>query len=404
MNKEIKIGKVPFLPSQAGYDENYIGYLNDFLLRLIDGKVIQGGSYRLMRHGKLFAYNSVGNLDFRDETKPLMPDSMMKICSITKVFTSISIFRLAERGYIDIMNPVADYLEEFNTDAHRKITVYNLLTHTSGLLPDYGAFEYPYSTPWKFGMEQYNGNWLKCFLSESPHCPPNKEWAYSTRCFSILGEIISRISGITAEEYIIKNIVEPLGMSDTCFEVPSEKQNRIVASLPWQLPYTREQRKQNDIEYLRRHFGADSAEEKIINKYPDLHIPQTGGGLYSSLSDLTTFGEMMLADGVLNGKRIISRKSLENIRCSHLDGQNIPYYCWGADEIHNCGLGMEVATGKPFHQMTVGTYGHEGAGVSWLYVDPKEEFIAAAFLPYYEGNFSLIPIHNTKYVIWSGLL
>jgi CubicO group peptidase (beta-lactamase class C family) len=61
-------------------------------------------------------------------------------------------------------------------------------------------------------------------------------------------------------------------------------------------------------------------------------------------------------------------------------------------------------SGKQVNHMSPGTYGHEGAGVSWSYVDPKEDFIASMFLPYYNGEFNLIPIHRTKYIIWSGLV
>jgi CubicO group peptidase (beta-lactamase class C family) len=113
---------------------------------------------------------------------------------------------------------------------------------------------------------------------------------------------------------------------------------------------------------------------------------------------------MMHSGGKFNGERIIGRKSVENLIHPHLNGQNLRNYCWGADEVHDCGLGFEVMNYKPFNQMSVGTYGHEGAGVSWSYVDPKENFIASMFLPYHNGQFNIIPVHRTKYVVWSGLL
>lgn len=406
MHKEVIEGKVPFTPEEAGYDETYLGYLNDFIIRLMDQKILQGGAYRLVRHGKLFAQNSVGDLDFRDDTKALQPDSLMRIASITKTFTTIALFQLAERGYIDIFDPVAKHLKEFDTNMHRKITVYNLLTHTSGLLPDGGAFDIPYRNSWEGALECCDKNWVAAYLTEAPHCPPNKEWAYSTRCFSLLGEIIQRITGQRAEDYIIENIAIPLRLTDTFFDVPESQYDRMIVSCDWQIPLSSDERHRRRLEWIEKEQGADSISAMFMKKYDmrDLKIPQTGGGLHSSLKDLTTYGEMMLNNGILGGKRIISRKSLENITHSHLDGQNIPNFCWGADEIHNCGLGMEVMTGKPFHQMTEGTFGHEGAGVSWLYVDPKEEFVAAVFLPYYHGEFNIIPIHNSKYIIWGGLI
>ncbi|MDR1689648.1 MAG: beta-lactamase family protein [Clostridiales bacterium] len=388
----IKIGSVPFTPEEAGYESEYLNRLNEFISRMIDDKIIQGASYHFMRFGKLFANNALGALDYRDEAKALLPDSIMRVASITKDFTAVAIFQLAERGYININDPVAMHLPEFDTSVHKGITVYNLLTHTSGLQPDWGAFEEPYYNDLINHIDTFEGNWIKASLTKPPFCKPNTQWAYSTMGFAYLGEIISRISGKTAEDFITENIAEPLGMTDTFFEVPEDKAGRVIVNTEWALPRTKAE---NEKRTAKHH-------EKL--EYKDFHIPATGGGIYSSLNDLNIFSQMMHSGGKFNGVRIIGRKSVENLIHPHLNGQNLRNYCWGADEVHDCGLGFEVMNYKPFNQMSVGTYGHEGAGVSWSYVDPKENFIASMFLPYYNGQFNIIPIHRTKYVVWSGLL
>jgi len=383
MNKQLTIGKVPYTPEEAGYESLYIDRLNDFIIRMIDDKIVQGGSYHLMRGGKLFANNAIGSLDYREPEKPLLPDSIRPIASITKNFTAVAIFQLAEKGYININDPVAQHLNEFDTPLHKKITVYNLLTHTSGLLPDGGAFETPYENDWVNHLDKFESNWIKAMLTQPPHCKPNTQWAYSSLGFCFLGEIIKKISGINAEDFILENIVKPLGMNDTFYDLPKEYFNRVCVSTEWEIPQTKEEEK----------------EEKGWSL-----LPNAGWGLYSTLGDLNKFSQMMFNNGSLNGTRIIGRKSVENIIHHHLDRVEFPNYCWGADEIHDCGLGFEVMNRKPFNQMTVGTFGHEGSGVCWSYVDPKEGFIASVFLPYYKGEFNIIPIHRTKYVIWSGLI
>jgi CubicO group peptidase (beta-lactamase class C family) len=384
MNKQMTIGKVPYTPEESGYESLYIDRLNEFIMRMIDDKIVQGGSYHFIRHGKLFANNAIGSLDCRTPEKPLLPDSIMRIASITKDFTAVAVFQLAEQGYLNINEPAAQYLPEFDTSVHKKITVYNLLTHTSGLLPDWGAFNIPYENDWETHLERFDGNWIKAMLTQPPHCEPNTQWAYSSRGFCFLGEIVSRISGKPFEEFVIENIVKPLGMKDTFYDLPEGFIDRVVVNVEGDVPWTKEER---------------ARENSVWAK-----LPRAGWGLYSTLSDLNIFSQMMNNNGIYKGARIIGRKSVENIIHPHLNGQNLRNYCWGADELHDCGLGFEVMNNKPFNQMTTGTYGHEGAGVSWSYVDPKEDFIASMFLPYYKGQFNIIPIHRTKYVIWSGLV
>jgi CubicO group peptidase (beta-lactamase class C family) len=221
-------------------------------------------------------------------------------------------------------------------------------------------------------------------LTETPHCKPNTEWAYSSLGFCFLGEIIHRISGMRAEDFIIENIVKPLGMNDTFYNLPEGVFGRVCVNTEWDIPKIEDE---------------GEKENHLWSK-----LPKTGWGMYSTLSDLNIFNQMMLNNGKFKDTRIIGRKSVENLTHPHFNGQNLRNYCWGADELHDCGLGFEVMNYKPFNQMTVGTYGHEGAGVSWSYIDPKEEFIASMFLPYYNGEFNFIPIHRTKYVVWGGII
>jgi len=384
MNKQLTIGNVPYTPEEAGYESLYIERLNDFIMRMIDDKIIMCGSYHLMRHGKLFAHNAIGSLDYRNLESRFLPDSIRNIASITKDFTAVAIFQLAEKGYININDPAAMHLKEFDTALHRKITVYNLLTHTSGLLPDGGAFEAPYPNEWVNHLERFEGNWIKAMLTQPPHCPVNTQWAYSSFGFCFLGEIIKRITGSSAENFILENITMPLGMNDTHYDLPKEKLERYCVCCEWEIP--------------------DNDNNDENKNDPWFLLPGTGWGLKSTLGDLNIFNQMMHNGGKHNGVRIIGRKSVENIVLPHLNGQNMRNYCWGADELHDCGLGFEVMNNKPFNQMTVGTYGHEGSGVCWSYVDPKEDFIASMFLPYYNGEFNIIPIHRTKYIVWGGLI
>jgi len=386
MNKNLTIGKVPYTPEEAGYDSLYIERLNEFIERSIEEKHIQGGSYYLMRNGKLFANNSIGSLDYRTPEKPLLPDSIKRIASITKNFTAVAVMQLAERGYLTLHDPVAMHLDEFDTPIHKTITIYNLLTHTSGLLPEGGAFETPYHNYWVRHVDNYDGNWIKAMLTQPFHCKPNTQWVYSSFGFCILGEIVKRISGKPLEDFVMENIVTPLGMSDTFYEVPKDKIDRVIICCEHEIP---------DNDY----------EPEGDDKHWAL-LPHGGWGLHSTLADLNVFSQMLLNNGFFNNQRIIGRKSVENLTHNHLYYNNIANYCWGngGENPHETGLGFEVWSKKQYNQISPGMFGHEGAGVCWNYADPKENFIAGMFLPYVNGEFNIKPIHRSKYVIWSGLI
>ena len=392
MNKTLTIGKVPYTPEEAGYDSLYIERLNEFIERSINEKHIQGGSYYLMRNGKLFANNSMGALDYRFPEKPLLPDSIKRIASITKNYTAVAIMQLAERGYLTTQDPVAMHLDEFDTPLHKTITIYNLLTHTSGLLAEDGAFEEPYSNYWVRHVDSFDGNWIKAMLTQPFHCKPNTQWIYSSPCFCILGEVVKRISGMAFETYVMENIVKPLGLKDTFYDIPKDKLERVIVACEHEIP---------------DHDEDESESDEKSSHGDDKHwalLPRAGWGLYSTLADQNIFSQMLLNNGFFNNQRIIGRKSVENLTHAHLYHDNFRNYCWGADKVHEFGLGFEVMSKKQTNHMTPGTYGHEGAGVCWNYADPKENFIAGMFLPYHNGEFNIKPIHRSKYIIWSGLI
>src|SRR5512133_2611070 len=116
--------KTPYKPGDVDYDESRIGALNRHLQRLIDGKELFGASYCLSRDGKVFAYASLGRLSYKPEDpRELLPDSPMRIASITKLFCAAAIFKLAEDGLIRLNQCAGEFLKEMNGAPFKDITL-----------------------------------------------------------------------------------------------------------------------------------------------------------------------------------------------------------------------------------------------------------------------------------------
>lgn len=199
-------------PESVGYLSETIETIDKHLSSLIERKRLQAAAYIISKDNKIIAHNSMGKLLYNDAKKDFQPDSIRMIASITKVFVAISILQLVEQGKIRLDQPVAEIIEEFKTPVHEKISIFHLLTHTSGLRPDPGVFFEPYPLDWRWLDTK---NWIRDSLRDFLLLEPGKEWRYSSTGFTILSEIITRVSGVFAEKYIIDNIAKPLGMDNT---------------------------------------------------------------------------------------------------------------------------------------------------------------------------------------------
>ena len=133
-------GKTEITPAEAGYDASRLEALNTYFQRCIDDGVIHRAMYYLTRKGKVFAYNAVGRQAYNNDA-PARPDSVRYIASKTKDFTATAILKLVEDGCTRIDVKVGDILLQFNTPLYNQITLYHLLTQTSGTHGDISCFE-----------------------------------------------------------------------------------------------------------------------------------------------------------------------------------------------------------------------------------------------------------------------
>ncbi|MCL2443416.1 MAG: beta-lactamase family protein [Treponema sp.] len=393
-------GKIDCKPSEVGYNEQRIDALNAHLQRVIDDGEIQCATYCISRKGKIFAHGGVGKKSFRaDDNTPVQPDSIRWIASITKVFTAVAIMKLVEDGVTRLDVQVAEILPQFNTPPYNGVTLFQLLTHTSGMHTDENCFDNKYQTSyWRMIENAYKlcdpdkkneFDWIAASLGvigSGFRVKPDTEWAYCSFGFLILGAVIEKLTGIHANKYIEDYIAKPLGMKDTAFNLTPEKAKRTIIT-------------DEEAEIYVNDIINNTYKPQWIGEV--LNLPSTGGGLDSTSYDLIRFGNMMLNGGTLEGTRILGRKAVEKMTTIAV---NYPNYCWGANEKNRYyGVGFDMRNGPPF-TFSQGTYMHEGAGACSLYIDPKEELAAAWIVPYAKEGWFPRALFNVHNIIWSGII
>jgi len=229
------------------------------------------GSVLAAKDEKVIFSKSYGMADLEWNVRN-SPTTKFNIASMTKQFTAASIFLLQDRGRLNTDDLVKKYLPDVPAPWD-KITIYHLLTHTSGI-PDDGA-KYEPGTPDKL---VFNDTPLKF--------PPGEQWAYTNLGYIVLGYLIERISGQTYEEFVYENVFKPLGMNDSGLM-------SFVTIIP------------------RRASGYWPGSNGIENAdRPDAQIVKIGfssGSLYSTTEDLLRWEE-----GLFGGK-LLSTASLRRM-------------------------------------------------------------------------------------------
>lgn len=260
-------------------------------------------------------------------------DTIFDLASLTKVVaTTTAIMQLVEHHKLSLDDRVEKYWPEFAANGKDGITVYQLLTHTSGLRPDIDTRE-----PWS-GIQEA----MARIVADRPLDPPGTKFRYSDVNFDVLGELVRRISGERLDAYSQKHIFAPLGMADTGFLPAMAKRGRIAPT---------------DIERGALRWG----------EVQDPVAYRMGGvaghaGLFSTADDLQKFVQMLLGSGARAGVRVLSPASVARMTSIHLLPGDIQRGL-GWDIASPYAADMDLAFGP-------GSYGHTGYTGTSLWIDP----------------------------------
>ncbi len=354
-------------------DDNYIS----------TGK-LPGAVTLVARHGQVVWTHAQGLMDV-ERNKPARNDTIFRIYSMTKPVTSIAMMQLYEQGRFLLDDPVHKYIPawrnlavykagswpDFETQpVTRAMTVRDLLTHMSGLT--YGFLERTevdaaYRQLKLDGSGTLTLDKLVDRLADLPlEYSPGTAWNYSVST-DVLGYLVQKLSDQPLDDYFQEHIFDPLGMTDTGFQVPQAQLDRFAACYLHQ---------PGDTMKLQ-----DDPQRSRYLKTPG--FLSGGGGLVSTISDYHRFAQALCQGGEYQGERIIGRKTLEFMRSNHLPGnQDLPALSIGAFsetpyEGNGFGLGFSVKTdvAKSHTIGSVGEYGWGGLASTNFFVDPVEDMV-----------------------------
>jgi CubicO group peptidase (beta-lactamase class C family) len=188
-------------------------------------KNIPGIAYGIVVDGQLVVDSALGVID-REQGIATTTTSAFRIASMTKSFTAMGIMKLVEEGKLSLHDPAADHIPEmagipYPTSDSPPITVEHLLTMTAG---------FPEDNPWGDRQLDESVEMLKTLMREGPAFsnPPGHTFEYSNTGYALLGLIISNVSGLPYQEYITREILQPLGMQETYWEFEEVPEGRLA--------------------------------------------------------------------------------------------------------------------------------------------------------------------------------
>ena len=348
------------VPEEAGMSAERLERIRPVMQGYVDDGQLPGFLTVVARRGKIVHFETIGMRDVENK-KPVEPDTIFRIYSMSKPITSVAVMMLYEEGRFQLTTPVSRFIPEFKNmkvynedqteilDAKKEITIKHLLMHTAGLT--YGWGNKPVDALYKEAKIREPGSTLADMVEKLGNIPlvhePGERWTYSVST-DVLGYFVEVVSGMPFEEFLQTRLFKPLGMVDTAFSVPLEKADRFAALY-----------RHNRREGLMKRVGGDAplAKDKLS------FFPSGGGGLVSTAADYMRFSQMLLNGGELDGVRILGKKTVELMRYPHHDD-------W-------FGLGFAVVTDKdpPNTLESVGNFSWGGAAATTFWIDPQEELI-----------------------------
>jgi len=369
-------------PESAGFSAERLKRIDREMNDWVEKGWMQGGTALIIRNGKIVYYKAAGYNDL-DSRTPMQKENIFRIASQTKAITSVAIMILFEEGKLLLDDPVSKYipafkkqqvLDKFNpTDttyttmpAKKEITIRELLTHTSGLgyaqigSKEANAIYAKHDLTAGLGVQDDKLLDAMNRLAKLPLMhQPGEKWTYGLNT-DLLGCLAEVISGMSLDEFFKKRIFEPLGMKDTYFLVPKEKATRLVNLY-----------REDSTGKLVKATGNMLNGKTITPNYPlEASTYYSGGaGLSSTIYDYAVFLQMLLNNGVYNGKRIISRNAVRMMTMNQIGDLSR-----GDDKF---GLGFQVVTerGSARTPAQAGTFSWGGAFATSYWVDPKEKIV-----------------------------
>jgi CubicO group peptidase (beta-lactamase class C family) len=372
-------------PESVGLSSERLARLHACMQQYVDEGRVAGIVTYVARNGRVVDLAAFGKADV-EAGRPMQKDTIFRIASQTKAFTSVAIMMLVEEGKIGLADPVSRFIPAFKKTtvalpapsgavpgspvtvipAKREITIRDLLTHTAGISYGHG----PAEAQWKAAGVQ---DWYFADRSEPVSAvvermaalpmdaQPGEKYVYGYNT-DILGVVVEKVSGLTLAEFIQKRIASPLGLADTQFYLPPAQKDRLAT-----------------VYSVKEGGTIERATDPKTGQGHYVEGPRVafagGAGLLSTARDYGRFLQMVLNGGEIDGVRLLSPKTVELMTVNHVGtlfaerGPN--------DAGRGFGLGFDVIEdlGKTGQHGSVGAFGWGGAYHTTYWADPKEKLV-----------------------------
>ena len=265
-------------PTKAAQIDEVMTTANKY--RLFNGSVL------VAENGKVIYKKGLGfaNMEWKI---PNTTDTRFRLGSITKQFTAALILQLVEQGKIKLDGKLSDYLPSYRKDTGEKVTIHQLLNHTSGIpsytgLPNFinDVSRNPYTVD----------DFVAKFASNNLEFEPGSRFSYNNSGYFLLGAIIEKVTGKPYEKVLQEKIFDPLGMKNTGYD----HAGTIIE---------------------KRASGYQKRAEGYVNaNYLDMSIPYAAGSLYSTVEDLYIWDQALYADRVVSpqSRELMYKPNLSN--------------------------------------------------------------------------------------------
>ena len=316
---------------------------------------IAGAVTAVVGKDRVFHLETTGFADVAAK-RPMKPDTLFWIASMTKPVTGVAILMLQDEGKLSVSDPVAKYLPEFGalktpSGKPANLTITQILTHTSGLAEATGPAAQQARTL---------ADLVPLWLAAPMQYEPGTRWRYTQSGINAAARIVEVVSGMTFDAFTQKRIFDPLGMKDSTFYPTDEQRTRLATAYA-------KNKETGALEPVppRSDFGSRN------------RPPQGNVGLYSTVPDYARFARMLLNGGTLDSRRYLSDAALKLLSTPQTGDLPTGFF---QDETYgnrgtNYGWGIGTCVLRTPHDgvaavLSPGTYGHGGAWGTQAWIDP----------------------------------
>jgi CubicO group peptidase (beta-lactamase class C family) len=369
-------------PEEVGLSSDRLKRIHEVVESHIDSHDIAGAVTLVARKGRVAHLEAYGVMDLVSN-KPMPKDGLFWIASMSKPITGVAILMLMEEGKVRLNDPVSKFIPEFRgikvavmperpagaatppngtapdsapayytVPASREITIQDLLTHVSGLVSGGAASRIELAK-----ISRKPGETLADYIprlgTTSLDFQPGSRWSYSPGAgFETLGRIVEIISGQSFDTFLRQRIFDPLGMKDIFFHPPADRIQRIATT------------------YHRSGSKLDVVDTQA--RLSNTAYFSGAGGLMTDAEDYLQFGQMLLNGGELNGKRLLSPRTVD-LMASVFAPDTLP----GRPRGRGFGLSVQVISDAitAGYRVSNGSFGWDGAYGTHFWVDPKEKVV-----------------------------